>query len=70
MGSRSLDALERITSLLEQIKSYLSNDTETEKIAKAFVYAVFKVINKLTNYCLLHPHVNDINLAGHLQAGN
>lgn len=55
-----LDALGRITSLLEQVKSYLSNDTETEKIAKAFVYAVFKVVNKLTNYCLLHPHVQEI----------
>ncbi|HPJ10314.1 MAG TPA: PD-(D/E)XK nuclease family protein [Flavobacterium sp.] len=56
----ALEALERITALLEQIKSNLSVESEAEKIAKAFVYAVFKVINKLTNYCLLHPHINDI----------
>lgn len=53
-------ALESITAILELIKSNLSNDNEQEKIAKAFVYAIFKVINKLANYSLLHPHIHDI----------
>jgi hypothetical protein len=53
-------ALQSITAILEIIKSNLDNDNEAEKVAKAFVYAIFKTINKITNYCLSHPHIQDI----------
>ena len=46
----SFDVLERISKLLLQIKENLNNDNEEEKITKAFVYSVFKVINKLINF--------------------
>ncbi|MBF4466003.1 PD-(D/E)XK nuclease family protein [Flavobacterium sp. LC2016-12] len=53
--------LENISTLLLLIKENFSNDNEDEKIAKAFVYAIFKVINKLTNYYLQHKHIDNID---------
>jgi len=55
-----LTVLESISELLYTIKSDLSNDNEEEKIAKTFVYAVFKVINKLITYICEHDYI-DIN---------
>jgi hypothetical protein len=53
--------LENISTLLILIKENFSNDNEDEKLAKAFVYAIFKVINKLTNYYLQHKHIDNID---------
>ena len=44
------EILASLSEILIQIKSFLSNDSEEEKITKAFVYSIFKVINKLINY--------------------
>ena len=57
-GSRAV--LENLSDLLQKIKENLSNDNEEEKIAKAFVFAVFKVINKLINYFSKYGHINKI----------
>ncbi|MEC4048022.1 PD-(D/E)XK nuclease family protein, partial [Flavobacterium sp. SUN046] len=46
----SLAVLESISKLLLLIKSNLSKDNEEEKITNAFVYSIFKVINKLISY--------------------
>jgi hypothetical protein len=56
----SMEVLETISSLLQTIKTNLSNDNEEEKITKAFVYAIFKVINKLINYYSKHEHIDKI----------
>ncbi|WP_291098526.1 MULTISPECIES: PD-(D/E)XK nuclease family protein [unclassified Flavobacterium] len=56
----SIAVLETISSLLLMIKNNLSNDNEEEKITKAFVYAIFKVINKLINYYSKHEHIDKI----------
>jgi hypothetical protein len=56
----SMAVLETISSLLQTIKSNLSNDNEEEKITKAFVYAIFKTINKLINYYSQHSHIDKI----------
>lgn len=56
----SMPVLETISGLLLQIKSNLSNDDEGEKITKAFVYSIFKVINKLMNYYSKHRHIDTI----------
>jgi hypothetical protein len=56
----SMAVLETISSLLQTIKTNLSNDNEEEKITKAFVYAIFKVINKLINYYSKHSHIDKI----------
>lgn len=56
----SIQVLETISNLLLTIKSNLSNDNDEEKITKAFVYSIFKVINQLTNYYSKHEHINKI----------
>lgn len=58
--SGSMPVLETISNLLQTIKTNLSNDNEEEKITKAFVYAIFKVINKLINYFSKHSHIDKI----------
>ncbi|WP_309642204.1 PD-(D/E)XK nuclease family protein [Flavobacterium sp.] len=52
--------LKTISSLLETIKNNLSNESQDEKITKAFVYAIFKTINKLINYASQYPHINSL----------
>ncbi|MBS7256278.1 PD-(D/E)XK nuclease family protein [Flavobacterium branchiicola] len=56
----AIDVLENFSALLIKIKGNFSNDNEDEKIAKSFVYSVFKVINKLINYYSQHTHINNI----------
>ena len=57
----SVAVLESISVLLQTIKSNLSNDNEEEKITKAFVFAIFKVVNKLINYYSKHEHIDEID---------
>ncbi|KAF2512078.1 PD-(D/E)XK nuclease family protein [Flavobacterium zhairuonense] len=57
----SVAVLENISELLLLIKKNFDNDNEAEKIAKSFVYAVFKVINKLINYYSNHNHIDNID---------
>jgi hypothetical protein len=52
--------LQNLSNVLLLLKSSLGNDNEQDKITKAFVYAVFKVINKLTSYCSRHPHIDNL----------
>jgi hypothetical protein len=42
--------LQQLTSVLLTVKDSLSNDVEEEKVSKAFVYSIFKVLNKLISY--------------------
>ena len=56
----SVAVLETISTLLQTIKNNLKNDNEEEKITKAFVYAIFKIINKLINYYSQHSHIDKI----------
>lgn len=59
------DILANLNAILLTIKSHLSNDDAEEKVTKAFVYSVFKTINKLTNY---HDTYNQIKSLSSLQA--
>ena len=56
----SMAVLETMSSLLLTIKSNLGNDNDEEKIAKAFVYAIFKTMNKLMNYYSQHSNIDKI----------
>ncbi|WP_396195087.1 PD-(D/E)XK nuclease family protein [Flavobacterium sp.] len=56
----SVAVLENLSQILLHIKSNLSNDNEEEKITNAFVYSVFKVINKMTSYFGQHQNIDDI----------
>ncbi|WP_310379433.1 PD-(D/E)XK nuclease family protein [Flavobacterium sp.] len=52
--------LETLSSLLVMLKTNLSNNNHEEKITKAFIFAIFKVINKLINYYSKHKHIDKI----------
>jgi len=56
----SVAVLESLSSLLQTIKNNLSNDNEEEKITKAFVFSIFKIINKLINYYSQHQHIDNL----------
>ena len=57
----ALAVLDNISALLLLIKENFNNDNEEEKIAKTFVFAIFKVINKLINYYSQHQHIDNID---------
>lgn len=50
-------ALTSVADLLQAIKSNLNNENREEKITKAFVFAIFKVINKLSSHYSSHPGI-------------
>lgn len=56
--SDCINILERISSILLNIKQNLGDDNEEQKLAKAFVYSIFKTINKLINYFTTYSHIN------------
>ncbi len=56
----SVEILENISQILLKIKVNLSYDNEEEKIANAFVYSIFKVINKMISYFSEHQKIDNI----------
>ncbi|MFD2600676.1 PD-(D/E)XK nuclease family protein [Flavobacterium suzhouense] len=54
------DILKRLSDILVTLKGFMSNDEEEDKITKAFLYSIFKVINKLINYYEEHPQMDSI----------
>lgn len=56
----SIAVLEAISTLLVTIKNNLSNDNEDEKISKAFVFSIFKTINKLNTYYSKHQNIDKL----------
>ncbi|MGV9002683.1 PD-(D/E)XK nuclease family protein [Flavobacterium sp.] len=54
------DFLENSAQVLLYIKSKLSRDNEEEKITNAFVYSIYKVINKLISYFANQNSVTDL----------
>jgi hypothetical protein len=56
----SIAVLQTVSKLLLTVKDNLSNDNEEEKITKAFVFSIFKVINKLINYYSQHEQIDKI----------
>lgn len=56
----SVEVLENLSQILLKIKANLSYENDEEKIANAFVYSIFKVINKMISYFSEHPQIDDI----------
>ncbi|WP_264519901.1 PD-(D/E)XK nuclease family protein [Flavobacterium sp. N1994] len=56
----SVNVLENLSQILLKVKGNLSYDNEEEKITNAFVYSVFKVINKMISYFSEHQKIDDI----------
>jgi len=54
--------LNRLSEILVALKGFMSNDDEEDKITKAFLYSIFKVINKLINYYEQHTHMNSLSV--------
>lgn len=57
-----LGILKRLSDILLELKKFLGNDDAEEKITKAFVYSIFKVINRLTNYAEKHHHISSLQV--------
>ncbi|WP_293870329.1 PD-(D/E)XK nuclease family protein [Flavobacterium sp.] len=56
----SVEILQNISQILIKIKNNLSYENEEEKITKAFVYSIFKVINKMISYFSEHHNIDDV----------
>ncbi|MBF0694576.1 MAG: PD-(D/E)XK nuclease family protein [Flavobacterium sp.] len=56
----ALASISRVGELLLLLKEKLDRDNEEAKITKAFVYAVYKVVNKIHSYIDLNPDVVSI----------
>ncbi|RYD91097.1 MAG: PD-(D/E)XK nuclease family protein, partial [Sphingobacteriales bacterium] len=54
--------LARLSAIMLELKGFLGNDEEEDKISKAFLYSIFKVINKLINYHEAHPQINSLTV--------
>ncbi len=46
----ALEVIENLSVLLLTLKETLTSDTNQEKLTKAFIYSIFKVLNKISNY--------------------
>ncbi|MDD2984801.1 PD-(D/E)XK nuclease family protein [Flavobacterium sp.] len=59
-NSNPTEILAKITTILLEIKQFLQTQSAEDKITVSFLYAIFKIINKLTNFCTEHSHINSI----------
>ncbi|CAM3916587.1 MULTISPECIES: PD-(D/E)XK nuclease family protein [Flavobacterium] len=55
-----VEVLNKIATILLKVKKFLSDEEEQEKVSKSFIYAVYKVINKLINYCDTYKRINSL----------
>lgn len=55
------EILANLNAVLLHIKSQLSNDNSEEKIAKTFLYSIYKTIVKLTNYHEKYHQIDNLN---------
>lgn len=56
----SVAILENLSQILLKIKSNLSSDNEEGKITNAFVYSIFKVINKMISYFSSNSNIDSV----------
>lgn len=52
--------LDLISNLIIIVKNNLGSDSSEDKITKAFVYSIYKIINKLQNYYAEHSHIDNV----------
>ena len=60
-NQKPLAILQNLISILLLIKSKLESDNQQEKITNAFVYSIYKVLNKLSTYYSNHDEIDDLN---------
>lgn len=54
--------LNRLNNILLELKTFLGTDDEEDKITKAFVYSIFKLVNRLINYAEKHSHIGSLQV--------
>ncbi len=58
--SNSLAVLNSVSQILLKLKENLNHESQDEKITNAFLYSIFKVINKLISYYSSHASIDKI----------
>lgn len=56
----ALEVLENLSALLLTLKDSLATENNQEKLTKAFIYSIYKVLNKISNYFTDHDSSNTI----------
>lgn len=56
-----LKILNNLFDILQQIKTQLNQNNKDEKVSKAFVYELYKVLNRLKNYFSTNSTLGDIH---------
>jgi hypothetical protein len=59
-SANPVQILDTLATVLIQIKHFLESEDSKDKITNSFVYAIFKIINKLSNYCSEHNYITSI----------
>ncbi len=59
-SANPVQILDTLTTVLLQIKHFLESEDSKDKITNSFVYAIFKIINKLSTYCSEHNYITSI----------
>ena len=59
-NTTSVTVLETISQILIFLKTCLSNDNDADKITKAFIFSIYKVINKLISYYVNNANIDSI----------
>jgi hypothetical protein len=60
-NAKPMVILQNLSAILLLIKENLASETQEEKITNAFVYSVFKVVNKMMTYYTNHDEIDDLN---------
>jgi hypothetical protein len=60
-NQKPLAILQNLSAILLLVKENLASETQEEKITNAFVYSIFKVVNKLITYYTNHDEIDDLN---------
>lgn len=59
-SANPVQILDTLATVLLQIKHFLESEDSKDKITNSFVYAIFKIINKLSTYCSEHNYITSI----------
>jgi hypothetical protein len=56
------EILEKLKSILIYIKTHLSNQNEQDKVTKAFVFSIYNVVLKITNYYESYKNIENLEI--------
>ena len=59
-SANPVQILDTLATVLLQINQFLQSEDSKDKITNSFVYAIFKIINKLSTYCSEHNYITSI----------